>query len=283
MKKISIFLFTFMIAFSIKAQINTPQASPFSKVEQKVGLTDVNLNYSRPGVKGRTVFGNLIPFGKLWRTGANENTTITFSTEVTIASSTLKAGTYAIYTIPNKDSWEVFFYNDAKNWGNPKEWDETKIVAKTTVKSFSMPFNVESLMIDINNLKNDSATIDIAWEKTYISIPFEVPTDKIVMANIKKTMAAEPKMNDYYAAAVYYFESNKNIKTSLQWIDEAIELQGETPKFWALRKQSLIHAKAGDKKGAIKAAKKSLELAKKEKNDDYVKMNLDSLKEWGAL
>lgn len=282
MKKISLLVFATLLAFSINAQVITPQPSPLAKIEQKVGLTDVSIKYSRPGVKGRAIFGDLIPFGKLWRTGANENTTITFSTEVSIAGTTVEAGTYAIFTIPNKTSWDVFFYNDIKNWGTPKEWDETKIVAKTTVNANELPFTVESLFFNIDNISNNGASLDLVWEKTYITIPFEVPTDKIVMANIEKVMAGEPKMNDYYASAVYYLEGDKDIQKALKWVDTAIKLQGDSPKFWALRKQSLIHAKAGDKKGAINAAKKSLELAKKENNADYIKMNTESLKEWGA-
>jgi len=282
MKKIVTSLLTIAMTIAASAQITTPQPSPSSKIEQKVGLTDVTLEYSRPGVKGRVIFGDLVPYGKVWRTGANANTKITFSNDVTIAGQTLSSGSYAIYTIPNKGSWEVLFYSDTKNWGTPKKWDDSKVVAKTTVKTEAVPFNIESFSMGFGEIKNSSANLEIIWESTYLAIPFEVPTDAAVMASITKTMNASPTTDDYYSAAVYYLQSNKDISLAKEWIDKAAKLSKDKPRFWLLRQQSLIHAKAGDKKGAIKAAKKSLKLALEKGNADYVKMNKNSLKEWGA-
>lgn len=262
--------------------ITTPQPSPFTTIDQKVGLTDVKLEFSRPGMRGRKVFGDLVPYGKLWRTGANANTKITFSTDVTVDGQKLKAGTYAIFSIPNKDQWEVIFYADTNNWGAPKELDDSKIVAKTKVDAYPMPMKIETFTITFDDLAADSAVIGILWEETYVGIKFEVPTDELVMASIKATLAAEPKASDYYNAAVYFSQQGKDIKQANEWMDKAMSMT-EKPAFWQLRQQSLIYAKMGEKQKAIASAKKSLELAKEAGNDDYIKMNSDSLKEWGAL
>jgi len=283
MKKFILALFTLALSSSLVAQVKTPQPSPAGKNVQKVGLTTLSIEYSRPSVKGRTIFGDLVPYGKLWRTGANSNTTITTDTEITIDGQELKPGTYALFTIPNEDSWDIFFYSDSKNWGTPSEWDTSKIVAKTTVKSMPIPFHVESLTLDFNEIKASTAHLEIIWEKTYVAIPFEVPTDKIVMASIRTTMDKAPKTNDYYAAAVYYLNADKDIQLAKKWIDKAVEAQKKDPKFWVLRQQSLIYAKAGDTKAAIKAAKKSLKLAETANNRDYIHMNTASIKEWQAM
>lgn len=282
MKKLLLLFMACATVYSVDAQITTPQPSPSAKLEQKVGLTDVTLEYSRPGVKGRDVFGNLVPFGKLWRTGANKNTIITFSTDATVDGQTLKSGSYAIFTKPGKESWDVYFYSDTENWGTPKNWDEAKIAAKTNVKVESVPFNVESFSIDINNLSNNGGYLEFIWEKTYVAVPFTVPTDASVSASIDKVMNG-PGANDYYSAAAYYLEAGKDINKAAGWIDKAVDMTKDKPRFWFLRRQSLIHAKAGNTKGAIAAAKASLMHAEKAGNADYVKMNKDSLKEWGAM
>ena len=271
------------LTFSVNAQIETPQPSPLSKLEQRVGMTDITIEYSRPGVKGRTIFGGLEPWGTVWRTGANKNTTITFSDDVTIAGQDVKAGSYAIFTKLNSaKQWDVMFYSDTNNWGTPGEWDDSKVVATAKVDVEEIPFSVETFTIDINNITNDGGTIDMIWEKSYVAIPFTVPTDTIVSAAIDRAMNG-PGANDYYSAARYYLEAGKDINMAVKWIDKAIELTKDQPRFWWLRQQSLIHAKAGNKEKAIKAAKASMAGAKEAKNEQYVKMNMESLKEWGAM
>ena len=282
MKKLFTLLLVLTVSFTVNAQIETPQPSPSQKIEQKVGLTDVTLEYSRPSMKGRTIFGDLVPHGKLWRTGANKNTTVTFSTDVTIGGKAVKAGTYAIFTKPNANNWEVLFYSDANNWGTPQNWDESKVAASVTTEVYEIPMDVETFTISFDDLTNDSAVIGIMWEKTYVGVKFEVPTDKAVTAAITKVMNG-PSADDYYASARYYLESGKDINQAVVWMDKAVEMTKDNPRFWWLRQQSLIKAKAGDKKGAIKAAKASLEGAEKAGNADYIKMNKDSLKEWGAM
>lgn len=260
------------------AQVSTPPASTPQKIEQTVGLTKVTVEYSRPSMKGRKIFGDLVPYGKVWRTGANQNTKITFGDAVNIGGTDLKAGSYAIYTKPNADNWEVMFYSDANNWGLPREWDESKVAATVKAAAFSMPMDVETFTISIDDVKNNSAQLGIVWENTYVAIPMTFNTDAKVVASIENVMNG-PSAGDYYQAAVYYLEADKDINKAKTWIDKAIDMRQE-PAFWYHRQQSLIYAKSGDKKGAIKAAKRSLELAEQAGNADYVLLNKKSLAVW---
>lgn len=282
MKKLLFIALVFVISFTANAQVETPQPSPFSKMEQKVGLTDVTLEYSRPGIKGRTIFGDLVPYGKLWRTGANKNTMISFSDDVMIGESKVKAGSYAIFVTPNEGSWDVVFYSNTENWGTPQKWDESLVAAKVSAEVYPLPMSIETFTISFDDLTNDSAMLGMMWEKVYVAVKIEVPTATKVNASIDKAMAG-PGAGDYFSAARYLLESDGDINTAVTYIDKAIELTKDKPRFWFLRQQSLIHAKAGKKKTAIKAAKASLAGAEAAKNADYVKMNKDSLKEWGAM
>ena len=281
MKKTAILFLAFCASISMNAQIVTPQASPSAKVTQVVGLSDVSLDYSRPAMRGRTIFGDLVPFNKLWRTGANKNSIITFSTDVKVGGKDLKAGSYAIFTTPGESVWEINFYSDTENWGTPQNWDASKVAAIVKANPSKVGEKVESFTIAISNITADGAHLEISWDNTKVAIPFEVPTDAAVTASISKVMAG-PGSDDYYAAAVYYLNSGKDINKAKEWIDKAITMT-EKPAYWQLRQQSLIYAKAGDKKGAIAAAKKSLAGAEAAGNADYVKMNKDSLKEWGGM
>lgn len=281
MKKLVLFVFAVTLLFSVDAQIETPQPSPFTKIEQKVGLTDVTLEYSRPSMKGRKIFGDLVPYGKMWRTGANKNTMVTFSDDVVVDGTTLKAGSYAIFVTPGESSWDVIFYSDIENWGIPREWDDSKVAAKTTVNTYEMPMAVETWTISIDDLKSNSAQIGFIWENTYVGVKVKVPTDAKISASIEKTMAG-PGAGDYYSAAVYNLTEGKDLDKAQIWMDKAMSMI-ENPGFWQLRQQSLLYAKLGDKKKAIETAKKSLAGAEAAGNADYVKMNKESLKEWGTL
>lgn len=262
------------------AQIQTPAASPAGKIEQKVGLTDVTVEYSRPGMKGRTIFGDLVPYGEIWRTGANANTKITFSDDVKIDGKELKKGSYSLYTIPNEGSWEVLFYNTTDNWGVPQEWDDSKVALKATAEVEELPFDVETFTIFINDLENDSAVLEFIWEDQVVSLPFSVPTDSKTMASIERVMNG-PTANDYFAAGSYYHDSKKDMEKAYKWISKATEMAGDDA-FWMLRKKSLIEADMGKKQEAIATAKKSLASAQKANNADYVKMNKESIEEWGG-
>ena len=281
MKKVLLIICVLALSSVGFAQMQTPQPSPFQKIEQKVGLTDVTLEYSRPSMKGRTIFGGLVPYDKLWRTGANANTKITFSDPVMIGDKTLEAGSYAIFTKPGAEKWKIIFYSDANNWGTPREWDDSKVAAKVMVDPIPMDFPVETFTMTFDDLKNDSVHLGIIWEKVYVPVTIKFETDKMVSASIDRTMSG-PSSNDYYSAAVYYLTADKDINKAKMWIDKAIELR-EQPAFWYHRQQSLIYAKSGDKAGAIKAAKKSMELAEQAGNADYIALNKKSLKEWGAM
>ena len=264
------------------ARISSPAPSPASTIEQKVGLTDVTVAYSRPSMKGRTIFGDLVPHDKVWRTGANARTKITFSTDFSIDGKELKKGTYAVFTKPSKTSWDIYLYTEHKGNGAPREWDETKVAAKLTADILKMPMDVETFTITFDDLTDTTGVLGFLWEDVYVGMPFTVPTDKAVMASINEVMKGEPNASAYYTAAVYYKNADKDVNQAVTWVDKAIEMTKEDPKFWYLRQQSLIHAKAGKTTSAIAAAKQSLALAEKAENTDYVKMNKASLKEWGA-
>lgn len=277
LKKISILFVLVGLISTTNAQIKTPQSSPSSKIEQTVGLTNITLEYSRPSMKGRVIFGDLVPFGQLWRTGANANTKITFSDNVIIDGQELKKGTYAIYTIPFESTWTVMFYNDATNWGNPQKWDDTKVAAKTNIAVQPMNTKVETFTLSFDNLENGSAVLALLWENVYVGVKIEVPTDKTALKSIETVMAG-PSKNDYFQAATYYHTEGKDLKQALAWMKKATE--GSDPAFWYLRRMSLIQADLGDKTGAIATAKLSLAGAEKANNADYVKMNKESIAEW---
>jgi hypothetical protein len=278
MKKLIIALAIILAPFASEAQVKTPQSSPKAYIKQTVGLTDVEVTYSRPGARGRAVFGNLVPFGKLWRTGANENTIINFSDDVVIDGKTLKKGKYAIYTIPKIESWEIIFYLSTDNWGLPENWNDAYVALRTTVKENALPIPVETFTIGINGLDPNFAFLEIAWENSHVALKFEVPTAKTATTSIEKTLAG-PTWNDYFAAAQYVFQSNGKIEDARSYVDKALDMSADKP-YYVSRLKSLIQAKQGDKKGAIETAKISLAAAEAANNQDYVKMNRDSIAEW---
>ncbi len=255
-----------------------PQPSPSGKLEQKVGLTDVSVEYSRPSKRGRVVFGDIVPFGEVWRTGANENTKFTNSDVLIFGKDSLKPGTYALYTKPGKDSWDLIFYTDVENWGTPEVWDDKKVALKVNAKVKNLGETVETFTISFDGLESvNGGTLTLKWDQTSVSFPFTVPTDAKVMANINKMMAG-PSANDYISAASYYLENKKDLKKALEWATKAADMNPEA--FWIFRTKSLIQAELGDKKGAIESAKKGLALAEKTKYDNYTKLFKESLKEW---
>lgn len=272
-------LFTFCLAmFQVSAQIETPAASPWSKVEQKVGLTTVTVEYSRPGMKGRKIFGSgdvLVGYGSLWRTGANGATKVTFSEDVKINDSELAKGTYAILSEPGASSWKVHFYPyESRSWSSYRE----KTPALSVMASpKTLNDAVESFTIDFQNLKDDAAEIVVKWENTAVPMTVKVETDEVVMASIEKVMAG-PSNNDYYNAANYYYNSGKDMEKALEWIQKATQV--DSPRFWHVRREALILHKLGRTKDAIAAATLSRDLAQKAGNMDYVKMNEKSIAEW---
>lgn len=258
-------------------QVKTPAPSPSIKIEQEFGLTTVNLEYSRPGVKDRVIFGDLVPYDKMWRTGANKNSMLTFSDAVTFAGTEVEAGTYALFTKPGKQMWEVYLYTDTENWGTPEEWDDAKVAAKTTVKSTTNSSSVESFDLGLQNISDDSADLVLSWEKTQIAIELGVATDAMAMKTIEAAMGG-PSWRDQYNAARYYRENGKDLDKALKWMTASVAERGEM--YWNTRQLALIQADKGDYKSAIATAKKSIELAKEAGSDNYVKFNEASIAEW---
>ncbi len=271
----------FFITFTGFSQIKTPAASTSSKLEQTVGLTDIDIEYNRPSKKGRAIFGNLVPYGKKWRTGANSSTKISFSTDVKISGSTIKNGTYSVFSIPNENEWNVILYSDAELWSVPRDWDENKIVFQSNFKvnKITAGNEIETFTISINNITNNNADLIFAWDDTYVKVRIDVPTSQIVDASIQEVMGGTPKATDYYAAAVYYRQENIKLDVALKWINKAMEMT-ENPRFFQLRQQSLILAANEMYKEAIEVARRSLRLSIEADNQDYVKMNNDSIEEW---
>lgn len=280
MKKIILFSAFFLAFFSVAhAQIKTPQPSPGCRISQDVGLIKVDIDYSRPSVKGRKVFGDLVPYGQLWRTGANSSTKITFGDDVTVDGVAVKKGTYALYTIPGEKDWTIIIYKNSTLWGAPDQaaFKEDDVAARFTATSIPLRDLVETFTLDFNNLRNSSADLELSWEYTKVIIPIVTNTDGAVMAAIKKTMDG-PSADDYYGGARYYFEEKKDMNQALTWVDKSLQMGGD--KFFILRLKANILAELGRYKDAIATAEKSTELAKKEGNSDYPRMNDKSIAEW---
>ncbi len=267
-----------LLSSTTQAQIETPAPSPGSTVTQKVGMTEIKIEYSRPSMKGRKIFGgDVVPFGDLWRTGANSATKITTTDSITIMGKGLAKGSYVLLTKPGKDSWEIIFNkNPAVSVFSYKPEDD---VLKVMVKPINNPLTVESFTMGVSNITNTSADIEIAWENTVVRVPFTNDVDSKVMAQIKQKLEG-PTGGDYFAMSQYYFETGKDLKQALDFVNKAID-KGE--RFWILRHKSLVQAKLGDKAGAIATAKRSLELAKEAKNNDYIRMNEKSIAEWSKM
>lgn len=278
MKKVTLIFIMILGAVSANAQIKIPKMSPRAYVTQMVGFTEVDLEYSRPSVKGRIIFGDLVPFGKIWRTGANENTIITFSEDVTIGGKPLKKGKYGLYTLPKADIWEVYFYATTNNWGTPDQWDESKIVLKTTAKPEMLSRSVENFTLGLNSMDANSAVLELTWERTYLPVRIDFSTQAEALKTIDKTLAG-PDTLDYYNAATYYYNSNLDMVKALAYINKALDLSADKP-FYETRLKSLIQYKLGDKKGAIDTAKISLAAAEIAKDAEYIKLNKESINEW---
>ena len=277
MKKVLTPVFALLLTLgfmtSAEAQISTPAPSPSAKVEQAIGLATFSLDYSRPAMRGRTIYGELVPYGKIWRTGANASTKISFDRDANIGGVDMKAGTYAIYTMPGEKTWTVMFYSDLRLGGNVNGYDEKNEVARFTVESQEYPMAIESFSMGFSSITGNSASLYMIWEKTAVSIPIKLDTETEVMASIESTMAG-PSMNDYRAAANFYANNDKDMDQALEWINKCMELGGKD-RFWMVTDKARILAKMGKKEEAKAAANMAMEMAKKAGNNDYVKINED--------
>ena len=259
------------------AQIKTPAPSPGATFTQAIGLSDVTIKYSRPSVKDRTIFAadGLVPYGKVWRTGANQATKISFGADVSVGGKDLKKGDYAVLTIPNATSWAVHFYPyESGNWGSYVEKDPAAVA---TAKVSDLPFSVESFFITIADITDDSGKLEFIWDNVLAAVPLKFEVEKNVIAAIEKTLAG-PTAGDYYAAGNYLFSIEKDLDKALMYVQKATKT--DNPRFWQVRREALILAKLGKTKEAISAATLSKDLAAKAGNDDYVRMNEKSIKEW---
>ncbi len=262
------------------SQLEIPQASPRGKVEQKVGLMTVSVSYSRPGIKGRKIFGGLVPYGEEWRTGANDRTTITFSDSVKVEGHPVPPGTYALFTIPGEQEWTMII-NKSPTGGIKR--DPKDDLVSFTVKPEQMVSPVETFTINIADVTNNSANLKLAWENTVVNARMEFDVDSKVETGIKKLLdnpLAGPAMS-YYQAASYYFAAKKDMKTALGWVNRSIEMNGKPFTFWRLKSQ--IQAELTDYKGAIESAQASLSRAKEAGNKEFVKFNEDAIAQWSAM
>jgi hypothetical protein len=255
--------------FSAQAQtLKVPAPSPSQTIKQSFGLGDISVDYSRPAVKGRVVFGDLVPYGKVWRTGANAATKLTFSDDITFGDVPVKAGTYALYTIPGKSSWTVMLYSDLTLGGNVADYNKEKEVARIVVTPKATESKTESFTINIAKVKPTSATIELLWD--YVRVPVKITTeiDSKVMKNIETSLANDTR--PYFQAATYYYDNDKDLSKAKMWVDKAVE---QYPKaFWVRMLRAKIELKMGNKQAAIASANEVIELATEAKNDDYVKM-----------
>ena len=276
-----IFSIIFFICQPNFSQIKTPRVSPATEITQMVGLTEIKIKYSRPSARDRDIFGELVPFNKIWRTGADNSTKINFSTDVSIGDELIKAGEYSIFSIPDKNKWQIIFYSETDLWGVPRDWSDDKISYSffVDVKKIKKDSFIETFLISFENITNNDVDIKIGWENTLVVLNIEVPTLELVENDIKNVMSGNPSSSDYYAAAVYYKQENIKLDKALEWINLAIDMS-DSPRFWQYRQQSLIMAANGKYTEAIEAANNSLKLAKDANNESYVKMNKESISKW---
>jgi hypothetical protein len=269
MKKIFFVLLIAAVCQSASfAQLRTPAPSPAQTIKQDFALSSIELSYSRPGMKGRKVYGDLVPFGNVWRTGANQATTLTFGEEVTIGGTKIPAGKYGLLSIPEKANWTLIITRQT-DVTSPSAYKKESDVVRVTAKTTSIPAKVETFTMQFANIKPNSCELQILWENTMVTLPISADVDSKVMAQINTAMSgANPP---YFAAASYYFDNGKDLAKAREWAQKAVDANPKA--FYMHHLLAKIQAKSGDKKAALATANKSIELSKEAKNDDYVALN----------
>lgn len=268
MKKIFITAIAAFSLFIADAQLKTPAPSPTQTIKQDFGLSSIELSYSRPGMKGRKIFGDLVPFGKVWRTGANSASTLTFGEDVTIGGKKVAAGKYGLLTIPEKNTWTIIITKQL-DVTSPAAYKPDQDVVRVMAEPMKMGDNMETFTMQFANIKPGSCDLQLMWEKTAVSLPVTTDVETKVMAQIDQQMNKDN--HPYYNAALYYMENGKDMNQALAWFDKAVELQPTA--FWIHHQRANALAKLGKKDEAKMAAEKSKALAIEQKNDDYVKLN----------
>jgi len=279
--KNSLLALLILCGVTVSAQIETPAPSPLSTIEQKVGLSDVSITYSRPSVKGRTIFGDLVQYGEMWRWGANASTKFTTSDDIKIAGHDVPAGTYAMYAIPGQETWTIVIHKNTNYWGTGgSKYKESEDLVRFEVKAnSSYPVKVETMTFQFSNITTSGCDIEFMWENTQLSMKVETQVDAQVMKEIEMKMKGVSSAT-YYQAARYYYENDKDMNKAFEWINKALV---DNEKFWMVRLKALIQAKMGDYAGAIETAKRSKTLAEEAGNKDYVRMNDKSIAEWKKM
>ena len=265
-------LFGLAIAFTVSnvdaQQLTTPQPSATTNVKQNFALSTIELSFSRPGVKGRKIFGDVVPYGKVWRTGANSATTVTFGEEVTIGGKKIPAGKYGLLTIPEATSWTIIVTKQT-DVTSPSAYNQDQDVVRVKADVATLPFTIETFNIGVDNIKSNSCDLGFLWENVYVALPVSVDVESKVMKQINDVMEKDNK--PYFAAAAYYLENGKDLNKALEWFTKAEAASPDA--YWVVYQKANCLAKLGKKQEAIAAANKSMDLAKKGKNDDYVTMN----------
>ncbi|MFM9954510.1 MAG: DUF2911 domain-containing protein [Opitutaceae bacterium] len=258
----------------VAPKLEFPAASPTATLKQRVGVTDIEIVYSRPSLKGRVAFGGLEPYGAVWRTGANNATRITFSTEVKVQGSALAAGTYELFSIPGKTDWTVIFQKAGKQWGAYAYKPENDTLRVPT-KSVVLAAPVETLTIDLNDVRDSSATLNLSWEKTRVPVKIDVDIVAALVPQIEAAMAVPGDKKPHAQAAMFYLDNNLDLKKAAAWMDAAIAAQPDA--FYLVFRKGLILEKLGDKAGALAVAKASLAGAEKAPSpllkEEYVRRN----------
>ncbi len=267
MKKILLLIFIATVLLNSNAQIKTPAPSPTQTIKQDFGISSVELVYSRPGIKGRKIFGDLVPWNAVWRTGANSATRIKFNDDVSFGGQPLKAGEYALYTVPKENEWEVIINKGSANWGT--DYKKEDDIFRVTVKPMKLNETVETFTMQFANVKPTSTDLQIMWDKTAVAVPITTDIDKKVMAQIDNLMNKDNR--PYFQSAMYYVETGKDLNQALQWFNKAIEQNPNA--FYMYYQKANTLAKLGRKDEAKTTAQRSMVLAREQKNDDYVRLN----------
>ncbi|MGB5508745.1 DUF2911 domain-containing protein [Robiginitalea sp.] len=279
-----VFLALYLLCSAVvsNAQIVHPKASPFQEVSQDVGLSEVHIRYSRPAVKGRKIFGNLVPYGRIWRVGANESTKISLTHPMQIGDHQIPAGTYALYAFPEAAAWEIVFHKDTTLWGDGRDaYSPSDELFRTPVVPEPWPVVQENFLITFDHITHNSLEMLLIWDRTCIRIPMEVDTQSLMEASIAEALSKEPSAQSYYEAARYLQEEGRDYNRALNYIDKALEYGGDTYYFYRVR--SLILEALGSYPEAIEAARRSEVLAAKEGKDEFVRMNRDNIEKWTEL
>jgi hypothetical protein len=273
MKRLFLATLSLGLALMTEAQLRTPAPSPSQTVKQDFALSTIELSYSRPGMKGRKLYVDLAPAGKVWRTGANNATTLTFGDEVTIGGVKVPAGKYGLLSIPDRKSW-ILIISKQTNVTSPAAYKAEMDVVRIPVAVNKTKTMTETFTIQFANVKPESCELQLLWDKSMVSLPITADIDTRIMADIDKAMKAEKP--PYFQAAMYYMENGKDLNQALDWFNKAVEVQPDA--FWVQHQWANCLAKLGKKEEAMAAAKRSRELAEKAQNADYVKLNDDLLK-----